>query len=157
MRIHEVVLFPISANGKIRYIFIQNSLVVNCYITISQFGFTIDVFNFDCVMQFSHNLVKKRNLQTLDGKNCNIRGWTFIFLTPRVRFSLQIFYVIQFEQFGITIHKLIKLFEMLFYMFVISIKNTIIFFLPLLLQISPNIDRQHSLVNLILIHNHHIQ
>ena len=74
MRIHEVVLFPISANGKIRYIFIQNSLVVNCYITISQFGFTIDVFNFDCVMQFSHNLVKKRNLQTLDGKNCNIRG-----------------------------------------------------------------------------------
>ena len=72
MRIHEVVLLPVPADRKVRNVFIQNSLVVNCYITIRQFGLTVDVFHFDSVMQFPQNLVKKRDLQTLDRKNCNI-------------------------------------------------------------------------------------
>ena len=157
MRIHEVVLLPVPADRKVRNVFIQNSLVVNFYITISQFCLTVDVFHFDSVMQFPQNLVKKRDLQTLDRKNCNIGSWTFIFLTSRVRFSLQIFNVLQFEQLGIAINKLVELLEVLFDMFVIGIKNTVILFLPLLLQISPNIDSQHRLINLVLIHNHHIQ
>ena len=58
MRIHKIVLVPVSADVEIWNKFIENSFVVNNKLILDQFPLVVHILYCHVVMQLSENLLE---------------------------------------------------------------------------------------------------